>query len=611
MMKVALKECIFLLVAILLTAPVAAQRLAVLSDVHVAPGNANAKKLKEAVAEINVSDVDAVLLTGDLTNEGSDEQLYYVKSILDELSKPIYVIPGNHENTWSQSACKTFNGIWGSDRFVFTLGKLAIVGMNCGPFMKMGDGHIKREDLTWLDDTLSHIVKPGVKVLSVNHYPILDDLDNYLDYVKILKKYPVITHLCGHYHSWRLYETQGINGLIVRALDMGRGNYGYTLMNVDLEHNWIHVYNKPIGHDPVIQYAYKINLDYFTLVQRTVVRDRIPQNFEIKKVYADDASVFTRLGLDSGTIYFGNSLGYLKALDKETGCVRWQYKTTAMLFSRPAVGERYIVLPTADKRLVWLDKKSGEVRFTHYSKGPYVADGVLHQGVLYQGGYKTFQAWDVKRHKMLWHYDSIGNYCQASPAVDGNQVIFGAWDTHLRALNRHDGSLFWSWSNGISQNLFSPGNVVPVVTPDRVIIVAPDRVTTAIDRSTGKTIWREKNQYKVRESLGVSEDGKTAYAKTMDGELIAMSTQGDSYNLLWKVDLGLGYEHAPCLVLEHRGYIFTGSRHGVLTVVNATTRQVEFSGKLGSSEVNGFDIDDNGDIYCSLIEGTIFRISIH
>ena len=173
--------CLFL--AVLFAIAVEAQKFAILSDIHVTPGNANEEKLKAAIVEINESDVDAVLLSGDLTNEGSDEQLHNVKSILDGLTKPLYVIPGNHENTWSQSACKTFNDIWGSDRFVFTIDSLVVVGMNCGPFMKMGDGHIKQEDLIWLEKTLAQQVKPGMKVLSVNHYPLLDDLDNYLDYI--------------------------------------------------------------------------------------------------------------------------------------------------------------------------------------------------------------------------------------------------------------------------------------------------------------------------------------------------------------------------------------------------------------------------------------------
>ena len=583
-------------------------RLAILSDVHVTPGNANEGKLREAVAEINATEVDAVMMTGDLTNEGSDEQLRNVKGILDGITHPLYVIPGNHENNWSQSACKTFNDLWGSDRFVFTVDNLVVIGMNCGPFMKMGDGHIKQEDLLWLDSTLNVMVKPGMQVLSVNHYPILDDLDNYRAYVDILKKYPVITHQCGHYHSWRLYETDGINGLIVRALDMGGGNYGYTLMNIDLDRQWIYIYNKVIGKNPEQMYAYHINTDYYT-PQLTETQNTLPSGIVIQRVVADNASIFTRVGVDEKNLYFGNSLGYCKAVDKKTGALRWQYKTDAMLFSRPAVSDKYIVLPTSDKRLVWLDKKSGKAKWQYNAYGPYVADGVVKDGILYQGGFKTFQAWDVKRHRLLWQYNDINNYCQASPVVDGNDVVFGAWDTYLRSLNRRTGALNWQWNNGKSVNLYSPGNVVPVVAPDRVVIVAPDRVTTAIDRKSGKELWREKNDNKVRESLGHSADGEVAYAKTMDGTLVAMST-GDHYKMLWQVDLGFGYEHAPCIVLEHNGYIYCGSRRGMLAVVNASTRQLEFTYRLGTSEVNGFELDPaTGDIYCSLIEGTIWRIS--
>ena len=217
----------------------------------------------------------------------------------------------------------------------------------------------------------------------------------------------------------------------------------------------------------------------------------------------------------------------------------------------------------------------------------------------------------MKRHRLLWHYDSINNYCQAAPVVDGNDVVFGAWDAHLRVLDRRTGRLRWQWCNDNKYELYSPGNVVPVVTSDKVVIVAPDRVTTALDRRNGDKLWRVKNEHKVRESLGRSVDGKVAYAKTMDGELVAMSTTSKDYELLWTVDAGFGYEHAPCIVLEHKGYVIMGSRRGRLTIVDAQTHEVLVKGyRMGSSEVNGFEVDEQGDVYCSLIEGTIFKIQV-
>lgn len=606
-----MKRTIFLaLIVLLAVAGAQAQKFAILSDLHVTPGNANEAKLRECVTEINASDVDACIVSGDLTNEGSDEQLINVKSILDALTKPYYIIPGNHEDTWSQSACKTFNDLWGQDRFSFAIGDLFVVGMNCGPFMKMGDGHIKQEDLIWLDNTLSKQLKPGMKVFSVNHYPLLDDLDNLSEYVDVLNKYPVITHQCGHYHRWKQYETNGIMGIAVRSLDMGQGNYGYAVFDINLKRNKVSVYDQRLGHSSELMYEYFISTVPFKDETTAFGAREEHTIFEVERLYQDNASIFTRVSVDDKNVYFGNSLGYCKAIDKNNAQVKWEYKTNAMLFARPAVDKKVVILPTADRRLVWLDKASGKQLWAHEAQGPYVADGVVAGGILYQGGYKTFQAWDIKRHRLVWEYNDINNYCQAAPVIGGNDIIFGAWDTQLRSLNRKNGTLNWAWNNGNKSNLLGPGNVVPAVNDNRVLIVAPDRVATCFDRFTGKQLWRNKNEYKVRESLGMSQDGKVAYAKTMDGELVAMSLESDDYQLLWKVDLGMGYEHAPCIVLEHEGHVFTGSRRGRLTIVDPTTRQVVLSRGMGSSEVNGFDVDAEGNVYCSLIEGKIYKISI-
>ena len=589
-----------------------AQRFAILSDIHVSPGNENERQLRLAVEEINRDDAQAVLMTGDLTNEGSDEQLRNVKSILDDINKPLYVVPGNHENNWSQSACKTFVDLWGNDRFVFEIDSLVVIGLNCGPFMKMGDGHIKQEDLAWLERELHARVTPGKRVLSINHYPLKDDLDNYVAYHDILRRFPVVAHQNGHYHHWEHYVTGGINGVMVRALDMRDGNYGYSLLEVRGDSTL--VWDKRLGMEPELKFAFardtRCPLD---AIDVPAPLTRVSEGrLTVELVHRDEASIFTRLSVDKECIYFGNSLGQAKAIDKTSDKLRWLYPTNAMLFSRPAVSGDMVVIPTADKRLLWINRRDGKLLWSHEADGPYVADGVVHKGILYQGGYMGFEAWDVKTRRQLWRCGDITNYCQAEPVVDGKDVFFGAWDTRLRCLDRLDGHLKWQWDNGKSARLYSPGNVVPVVTKQRVVIVAPDRHSTAIDRKTGHEVWRHYDkEVKVRESLGHSRDGHVAYAKTMDGTLVAFDTRSADYSQLWEVDLGFGYEHAPCIVLEHKGHIFTGSRRGRLTVLDAKTHHIVLAAQLGTSEVNGFDIDPTtGHIYCSLIEGTIFRITV-
>ncbi len=599
------------LLTMMAMAPAAAnaQKFAVFSDIHVTPGNENDRMLRKAVEEVNKGGFDYVIVNGDLTNEGSDAEINNVKSILDGITEaPLIVLPGNHENTWSQSATKTFVDVFGNDRFVFEVDSLIVIGINCGPFMKMGDGHIKQEDLHWLKKTLDERVTPGKKVLSFNHYPIQkDDLDNWRDYADILLQYPVIGHINGHYHRWIRYDVGNMDAAMVRALSMPDG-FGYTIVEVEPE--WTHIYNKVLDQPREPKFALAAKKSHKPLKKEGEDGYTVPDGFEVTKVWADSASVFTRLGFDADNIYFGSSLGQARAIDKKTGTLKWQIQTPASLFSRPvALDKGRVAVPTCDG-ILFVDGKTGKVKSRHDSKeGPYVADGLYQDGMYIQGGYKRIERLNPANGKQVWVYDSLFNYCQAAPVVDGNDLIFGAWDTNLRCLDTKTGRLKWVWNNGKKANMLGPGNVVPAVTEDKVIIVAPDRYMTALDRKTGRQLWRD-NSHRYREALGVSADGSRAYSKTMDGELVAVDTKSDTFNELWTVDMGLGYEHAPCIVVEQDGVVYAGSRRGIITAVDPVAQKVLWSIPVGVSEINGIDIDPTtGDVYASLIEGTIFRIA--
>lgn len=606
-MRIKTKLAAALMMTLALTAQ--GQRFAVLSDVHVTPGNANEQALRDAVNEINQGDFDIVFVNGDLSNEGSDAELANVKAILDGIRKPLFVLPGNHENNWSQSATKTFIDLFGNDRFVTELDSLVIVGINCGPFMKMGDGHIKQEDLHWLRKTLDEKVKSGYKVLSFNHYPIRkDDLDNWRDYADLLLQYPVIAHVNGHYHSWQTYNVGDIPAVMVRALDMRDGKPGYAIIEIGPQ--WIHVYNKVTGQPAQPKFAMAVNTKHKPLKGDAAPQWTQPEGWQVSKVWADSASVFTRLGFDKDNVYFGTSLGQSRAVGKEDGQLKWSVPTGASLFSRPVLtASNILAVPTATGILM-LDTRSGKILKSYNSKeGPYVADGLVSaDGKAYiQGGYKRIERRNPKNGKLVWSYDSLFNYAQAAPVIDGDDVIFGAWDTNLRNVSLKSGKLKWVWNNGKKANMLGPGNVVPAVTEDKVIIVAPDRYMTAIDRKTGRQLWRD-NSHRYREALGISEDGSRVYSKTMDGELVAVSTKGDKFEELWTVDMGLGYEHAPCIVVEKDGVVYAGSRRGIVTAVDPVQRKVLWSLPVGVSEVNGIDVDPfSGDIFVSLIEGTIYR----
>lgn len=605
-----IKSLSILLLFALISFCAKAEKISLLCDIHVVPGNDRETKLKQVIEDINNNETELVVLAGDLTDEGSDEQLRNVKSVLDLIKKPLFVVPGNHENNWSQSACKTFFDIWGNDRFVTETDNLVIVGINCGPYMKMGDGHVKHEDLLWLDKTLNERVKNGKKVLSVCHYALNPDLDSYREYVEILKKYPVVTHVNGHYHQYKKYRVENIQVVHCRSLEMGKKNnvtFGYSI--IDVTEDSIKLYNKVLEQPAQLVFASEIDMTTVEpIAQSENMNLPAPEKFSIKLAYRDNASVFTRIGVDKKNIYFGNSLGYIKSVSKKSGKINWEYKTEAGIFSRPAVGKNVVIVPTADKRLLWINKKNGKLLYERNAKGPYVADGIIKNDVLYQGGYKVFQAWNIKDATLKWEYNDMTNYCQASPSFENEKIAFGAWDTYLRKMDMITGNVEWTWNNGKLRNMLSPGNCVPVIANNKIIVVAPDRYMTAIDWNTGKQVWRN-NDHKYRESLGRSEDGNKVYAKTMDGEIVCISTQGEEFNELWISDMGIGYDHAPCIVLEQDGVIYAGSRRGIISALDANGGKLIWRQQVGASEINGFDVDDNGNVFVSLIEGSIWQIS--
>ena len=201
-------------------------------------------------------------------------------------------------------------------------------------------------------------------MLNFNHYPLLPDLDNVQDYVELIEQYPVIGHVNGHYHTWRTYFAGGDDSgsdlpcVMVRALDMRDGDYGYSELEID--NDWVHIYNKPLGKPREAKYAFPARTEH----KKAKFPERpelvVPEGFEVAKVWTDSASVFTRLGFDNNNVYFGNSLGQARAVSKADGSLQWSVPTGASLFSRPvALKGGKVAVPMYDGVMV-LDARTGK-----------------------------------------------------------------------------------------------------------------------------------------------------------------------------------------------------------------------------------------------------------
>src|SRR5687768_10659850 len=138
-----MKKAILLLVSLLHIIAVYGQQafqFAFISDTHI--GNQTAgEDLNRTISSINDdSSLAFVVITGDITEFGSDEELRWAKKLFDKLNKPWYIIPGNHDSNWSESGANSFKKIFGAETFQFIHNNYLFIGTASGPNMRMSPG---------------------------------------------------------------------------------------------------------------------------------------------------------------------------------------------------------------------------------------------------------------------------------------------------------------------------------------------------------------------------------------------------------------------------------------------------------------------------------------
>ena len=153
-----MKRTVILALFILLSIGSFAQtfKYAFVTDTHVGSGTGE-EDLRRTVLDINQQqDLDFVVITGDITEMGTNDELKLAKSILADLIKPYYIIPGNHDTGWSESGGVNFIKEFGYDKFMFDHKGYRFIACASGPYVRMSDGHIPRDATVWLEKILKN-----------------------------------------------------------------------------------------------------------------------------------------------------------------------------------------------------------------------------------------------------------------------------------------------------------------------------------------------------------------------------------------------------------------------------------------------------------------------
>lgn len=608
---------------------------ALLTDTHISTSNPRPMEdLQRSIADINQNpEIEFVVVTGDLTESGDRASIEAVKAALDQLSVPYYAASGNHETTWSESGVMDFTRVFGDSRFAFSHRGMYFIGFNSGPVIRMADGHVAPQDIAWLKHNLDSVSKAGdAPIFVFTHYPLRNgDVDNWYDVTDVLRRHNVQCIMGGHYHRNLLFDCDGIADVLNRSnLRDKDGTNGYSIISITDSIRFYERVLSPIGETPsnsaasnspqgasnIIRHWLSLS---FGKKEYGASDESLRPDFSVNKQYKNVKRVWHRAlqgGIystpvtDGQRLFIGDDIGCMYALDIQSGKTLWTFPTGMRIVGSPAVSDGVVVFGSANYNIYGLDANTGKELWHITANQAVMGAATIHEGVAYIGGGDgRMFAIDIHTGKVKWSFDELKNYVLTRPLVYRDKLYFGCWDTHLYALNLSDGSLAWKWNNGKGNPKLSPASVWPVAADGKIFITAPDRYFTCLDAETGAVVWRT-NQYKVRETVGMSEDGKTVYSKCMWDTIVALDATSDDVQLRWASHADFGYEHNPAMPLEKDGTLWVSTKNGLLLGMDAETGEVLWRHKIGNSILNTPLPLSGKDCIFTSSEGTITYIRV-
>lgn len=585
-------------------------RFAFISDTHIGSPNSGAEEdLRRTVADINsmAGEIAFVVITGDITELGTDEEIALAKRLLDSLQVPYFVIPGNHDTGWSESGGLAFTRIFGDDKFHHVYNGVHFIGTASGPYVRMSDGHVPRHNMNWLKKKLK-IIGDKEPVVFLNHYPLDPGLDNWYEVIDLLRQKNTVLALCGHGHNNRLVKADDIPAVMGRSnLRAKAAEGGYNLVDVRQD-SFLFVERKPASKQEKAWAAVPLQLRQYDSGKKFPRPDfSINQQYPGTRAawtYSSDANVISTPAVVNHLVVFGNQNGTVEALDLKTGKRKWQFQTKGPIFSSPAAVGNRVVLGSADG-FVYCLSSQGKLLWKLKTGAAVLGSPLVEKNVVYIGGSdKRFRAINIISGKQIWTFEGLDGAVVSQPVIEGNRLMFGAWDRHLYALDKLTGELLWKWNNGSPVINFSPAACIPVVRDGVVFIAAPDRFLSAIDIATGATLWRS-NEATVRESTGISENGAWVYGKTMQDTIVAFKAGKNKEAAAWKMHVGFGYEHAPSMLKEKGGLLFFGTRSGVVYALDPAKQRVHWAHKIDNSMVNTVNVLDRNRVVAATMDGKV------
>ncbi|WP_181307832.1 PQQ-binding-like beta-propeller repeat protein [Rufibacter sp. XAAS-G3-1] len=579
---------------------------AVVTDTHIGKSG-NDTGLAAIVQDINQNpEIEFVLHAGDISDFGYNDELGKAKSLMDGLAKPYFIVPGNHDTGWSASGGLVYNTLWKEQKFVTDVEGVRFIGFSTGPYGRMSRGYVPLDQMRWLDSLVQATPK-NQPVVFISHYPLDEGLSNYQELIDKLHQVNTLAVFCGHGHVNKLFDYEGITGIMTRTAQIRQNTLGYNI--VSLTQDSLRVKLKEVGK-PAEGFWASLSVSgkrerKSTAAAKPGRTPIAPHHQQVKAVweYQDKGNLVSTPAVWKNQLLVGNLLGEFKSMDSRNKNVDWVFKAGQAIYASPEVAGNRVVFASADSTIYCLNARTGKLLWQVKTQAPALASPVIDRNVVFIGASdSTFRALNLKTGKEIWAFKEMDGFPASKPTVAEDKVIFGTWGKTLYALHKKNGTLAWQWKNNGYSQYYSPAMCVPVVQNQKVYMVAPDEKLREFDLQTGKETF-VTGRFRVRESLGGNKEKGWLVAKTMQDSVVAWSTKSGKPEPILNLYGGFGNDFSASMPVFHGTTAFFGTTFGRVYAVDVQEGKVKWAYQLSNDMVNTVRALPSGQVIATSVDG--------
>lgn len=527
-----------LLIALFISTIISAQKInfALISTTSIEKSG-NYAQLDSTISRINqIDNLAFVIICGNLTSSGSEKEFVILKSSLNKLNKPYFLLPTTNDfldaNGWVY-----FNEFY-DKKFSIRNGNKVIIGLSPSiPFTKIN--HYTVEDINWLYETLDTL-KLSDEIFFISPLQIDLYVDNWKSLLYTLSTKNIKLIINANSNKTELRTLSGYSVFDIQFNNQP-GNKILDLIITEISNDSVKIYN----NDKILAVNDK-TID--------IPKDKLSKD-ELKSFESDiqlninlNTTLLTSCNWWNQKIYTADYSGLISCIDT-TGKVRWEFDANGNIIGSPLIADRMFVVSTFQGDLITLSAISGEqiqsIGFEDYITTDllsieYKGDKELmipkltssNTAIVFGTASGKIYCYDLETLQEYWVNDYCKNMITSKLLYVDNKIFYTSTDGYLYSIDARSGITIWRWKEKANTDL-SYSQILS--DGKRLFVVSKDGILYAINLLLGKLEWKIENS-NILQNIGISENKKFIYAISSNKEFIIISIQKQKIENKIKID---------------------------------------------------------------------------